>query len=81
MPLHRVTVFVVHDENPADYEWVLRWLERWRSEARMVDYSSGGWEHSWDVEAPELAVAEVPERMLCTSKWATWPRAWPEAGV
>jgi hypothetical protein len=37
---------------------------------RVVNYSSGGWEHLWNVEAPSEAVAEVPEHLLCESEWS-----------
>lgn len=67
----RITIFVLHDHDDADYVWVLDWLERWGELVTVADYSTGGWEHLWDVEAPATAVAEVPADWLCSSEWAT----------
>jgi hypothetical protein len=48
---------------------VTAWLERWKPAVRVAGYSTGGWEHHWDVEGPEAAIAEVPARLLCASAW------------
>jgi hypothetical protein len=72
MDLKRITLFAddPDDERPADYVWVEAWLERWKGQVRVVDYSTGGWEHLWDVEAPPEAAAEIPEHLLCGSAWS-----------
>jgi hypothetical protein len=70
--LTRITLYADHSgDGPSEhYLWVVAWLERWDGHVRVADYSTGGWEHLWDVEAPAEAVAEVPEYMLCSSRWA-----------
>jgi len=77
MDLIRITLFADDPGNhpSADYAWVGSWLKRWKDQVRVVDYSTGGWEHLWDVEAPAEAVAEVPEHILCASEWSN-----PELG-
>ena len=49
------------------------WLEKWREAVRIENYSSGGWQHCWDVEAPLGALKELPKRLFCFSDWATYP--------
>lgn len=72
--LKRISIFVgdFDDEPSADYLWVAAWLERWKHVLRVENYSSGGWEHIWDIEAPEAVVAEVPEHLFCASEWSGW---------
>jgi hypothetical protein len=72
MPLKRITIFV-DDSGPTssdDYLWVEEWLSRWWSQVRIARYSTGGYEHLWDVEASDEAISEVPEHMHCTSDWS-----------
>ena len=71
--LKRITIFVLHHDDASDYEWVAAWIIKWKREFKLTvhDYSTGGWEHIWDIEASEEAVAEVPEDYLCDSEWAT----------
>jgi hypothetical protein len=71
-PLKRITIFVLHDEDDSDFKWVQAWIKRWKSvdKLRIEEYSSGGWEHLWDIEASEEAVAEVPKNYLCDSEWS-----------
>lgn len=78
MDFKRITLFSddPNDEQSADYVWVQAWLERWKGKVRVVDYSTGGWEHLWDVEAPPEAAAEVPDRLLCASAWSNSEPAW-----
>lgn len=54
----------------ADVQWVRAWLVRWQSRVRVANYSSGGWEHLWNVEGPPQAIAEVPTHLLCDSEWS-----------
>lgn len=70
-PLKRITIYVDHVDTAADFEAVTAWLNKWEGQARVHDYSTGGWEHTWDVEAPAAAVAELPDEWLCASNWAT----------
>lgn len=58
--LRRITLFADDsgDEPSADYLWVEAWLKRWEGQVRVAHYSTGGWEHVWDVEAP-AADAEI----------------------
>ena len=37
----------------------------------MVDYSTGGWENIWDIEADLVTIAEMLEFYLCASELAT----------
>ena len=60
------------DEPSEDYKWVIAWLERWKTALRVENYSTRGWEHTWDIEAPEDAIAEVPNNFLCASEWSGW---------
>ena len=71
--LKRISIFVLHDDDATDFEWVQAWIIKWKSkfELTVVHYSSGGWEHYWDIEASAEAIAEVPENYLCASEWAT----------
>lgn len=70
--LQRISIFVLHDEDSTDYDWVKAWIKRWKltDKLRVQDYSSGGWEHYWDIEASKEAVAEVPVDYLCDSEWS-----------
>jgi hypothetical protein len=70
--LRRLTIFAddAGETTSDDVLWVCDWLERWKSKVHVADHSSGGWEHLWDVEGPEEAIAEVPERLHCCSEWA-----------
>ena len=68
------TIFADHpDRNSADFDLVRAWLERWRDSVRVADYSTGGWEHLWNVDAPLNALKELPKRFFCASEWAEYP--------
>ena len=71
--LKRITIFVMHDEDSTDYDWVSAWIIKWRVDfqLRVVDYSTGGWEHLWDIEASDAAIAEVPLDYICGSAWSS----------
>jgi hypothetical protein len=68
--LKRFTIFVMHGDDEADYEAALAWFERFRDQVNVVEYSTGGWEHLWHIEATPEAIAEVPEAWLCDSEWS-----------
>jgi hypothetical protein len=70
--LQRITIYADDSgsEPSADAQWVLAWLARWGGEVRVANYSSGGWEHVWDVEGPPRAIAEVPDHLRCGSEWS-----------
>lgn len=70
--LRRITIFADDsgDKPSKDFLWVKAWLERWKAKVRVANYSSGGWEHLWDVEGPEETLAEVLDHLLCSSEWA-----------
>lgn len=57
------------EERPPEFVWVQQWLERWKDEVRVVDYSTGGWEHLWNVEGPVEALREVPMEIRCAGEW------------
>ncbi|QER39916.1 hypothetical protein F2A31_09385 [Acinetobacter suaedae] len=69
--MKRITIFVMDADSSDDVDQVGAWLEKWKDSVNVVDYSTGGWEHCWDIEATLDAVAEVPEQWLCCSEWAT----------
>ena len=71
--LKRITIFAgdFGDQPSEDYKWVIAWLERWKPAVRVANYSTGGWEHIWNIEDPEAAIAEVPKHLLCWSEWST----------
>ena len=68
-----ISIFVMHDDDPRDFNWVQAWIERWilADKLRIADYSTGGWEHYWKIEACAEAIAEGPADYLCASEWAT----------
>jgi hypothetical protein len=75
--LRRITIFVLHhddagNDDASHYAWVHAWIIKWKSQFQLtvVDYSSGGWEHSWDIEATQEAISEVPADYLCDSEWS-----------
>jgi hypothetical protein len=69
--LKHITIFVLHDEDSSDFDWVCAWLEKWAGQVTITDYVTGGWEHLWDVAAPQAAMSEIPEDYLCASAWST----------
>ena len=65
-----LTIFVMHGDDDTDYKLAIAWFEKWAAEVNVVDYSTGGWEHLWDIEATPNAAASVPEDWLCSSEWS-----------
>jgi hypothetical protein len=66
----RATIFVMHDEDSDDLDVVTAWLEKWEGKVRVANHSTGGYEHIWDVEGPQEAIAELPKEWLADSKWS-----------
>jgi hypothetical protein len=66
----RITVFIEHDDSDKDYLFMKSWLDKWANSIKVQKYSTGGWEHIWDIDAPETAVNEIPKGWLCSSDWA-----------
>jgi hypothetical protein len=70
----RVTLYADHpDDDRTDHDFIDAWLTRWSGEVTIADYSTGGWEHIWDIEAPRHAIQEIPKRFFCSSDWANYP--------
>jgi hypothetical protein len=71
--LKRISIFVLHHDDSSDFDWVHAWIIKWKSQFALsiAHYSSGGWEHSWDIEATQEAINEVPQDYLCDSAWST----------
>ncbi len=71
--LKRISIFVLHNEDSSDFDWMEAWIKKWKNlnKLKVADYSTGGWEHYWDIEAVQEAIEEVPEEYLCASEWAT----------
>lgn len=70
--MKKITIFVLHDDDASDCDWVSAWIIKWKSEFKLTvhDYSTGGWEHLWDIEASQEAINEVRKNYLCDSKWS-----------
>jgi hypothetical protein len=66
----RITVYIDHVDDSSDFEFMAAWLVKWKSSLHIENYSSGGWEHIWDLEVPLKAVEEIPNNWLCSSEWA-----------
>lgn len=66
----RATIYVDHVDSSHEFDAVRAWLKKWEGKVRVADYSTGGYEHLWDIEGPEEAIAELPTEWLCDSKWS-----------
>jgi hypothetical protein len=62
------------DGSPPDLVLVSGWLEKWKGTVSVKNYSTGGWEHCWDVESPLVALRDIPKRLFCLSDWANYPQ-------
>jgi len=71
MSSDRASIFVMDgDDTPSEgFRWVVEWMTRWEGQLRIARYSSGGWEHSWDIEGPKAAIAQIPHDYLSESDW------------
>jgi hypothetical protein len=67
---HKVTIYVDHLEDSREFDQVQEFLARWKTQITVADYSTGGWEHIWDLLVPEDALAEIPQYWLCASEWS-----------
>jgi len=54
--MKRITIYVDHVDSSADFDRVEAWLKKWKNRIIVADYSTGGWGHCWDIEAPSEAV-------------------------
>ena len=68
--MKKATIYVDHVDSPKDFDFVQAWLKKWEGEVHVVDYSTGGWEHIWDIEVSNEALSEIPADWLCSSKWS-----------
>ena len=67
----RATLYADHpDDDDRDFLLVRNWIEKWGPSIKVYDYSTGGWEHLWNVEATEEALNDSPDRFRCASEWA-----------
>ena len=75
-PPLRATLFLMDpdDRPPPEFHLVQAWFEKWKGVVKEVHYSSGGWEHCWDVEGPLVAFRDIPKRLFCLSDWANYPQ-------
>jgi hypothetical protein len=69
----RATLFVaiIDPEGEEDYRWVQEWFDRWGERVRIERDSSSDPDFLCDVEGPAEAIAEIPERILCSSEWSS----------
>ena len=60
---------------PGEQDLLLDWLDRWRGDLRACSENTGCGccVDSFDVEAPEQALAELPRHMLVCSAWPDLP--------
>jgi len=68
----RLTIFADDAGNAmsADAAWVFAWLEQNNGAVEICEYSSGGYEHLWNVKGTEHILEQVPERLQCGSEWS-----------
>jgi hypothetical protein len=69
----RATILAMVD-NEGEYELAGAWIERWRDRMSVCPDEPGGClccVASWDVDAPDEALAELPQSMLAGSDWVT----------
>lgn len=71
MTRKRATIYIDHVDDDSDFVFMQAWLEKWKDEVHIDHYSSGGWEHVWDIEASDEALSEIPEDWFCASDWVT----------
>lgn len=88
MDKDRATIFVMDADDTAskEFRWVVDWMTRWEGKLSIAHYSTGGWEHSWDVEGPKDAIQEIPHDYLSESDWikrtkSGWKVTKPGPGV
>jgi hypothetical protein len=71
----RATIFVaiIGPDGDEDYRSVQLWFARWGDRVRIEKDCSSDPDFLCDVEGPPEAIAEIPERMLCSSRWSNEP--------
>ena len=57
------------DDPRSDRARIDRWLSQWGN-AVLLDKET---EYTWELEAPLVALRELPRQMFITSDWATYP--------
>ena len=69
---HRATLYMESsDDSAGDGALFDGWLRKWKPSAALAKTT----EYHWDVEAPLVALRELPRRMFTLSEWATYPAA------
>lgn len=63
--MKKVTIYIDHVDDDKDFIFMHKWFEKWKDSVRIENYSSGGWEHIWDIEGSEEAIAEIPKEWIC----------------
>lgn len=58
------------DETSDEYIAAKKWLKKWEADVEIVEYSTGGWEHIWDVIGTRQAIEDLPDMISCSSDWA-----------
>jgi hypothetical protein len=66
-------VEIIDPDVEEDYRSVQLWFARWGDRVRIEKDSSSDPDFLCDVEGPAEAIAEIPERMLCGSRWSNEP--------
>lgn len=71
---HKATILAMNPgEHPSEeYTLVEKWLEKWQDQVIVADYSSGGWEHMWNVSGSKQAIDAIPAKLRCASRWTNW---------
>jgi hypothetical protein len=66
-----VVAFIDHE---GEFELAESWVTRWRTRMSVCPDEPGGClccVASWDVDAPDQALAELPKEMLAGSAWVS----------
>ena len=71
--LLKASLYVDDVDDSSDFLRVKGWLEKWGPTVTVRQYSTGGWEHCWNVEVPLQALFELPKAFFCASAWADYP--------
>jgi hypothetical protein len=66
----KITIYVDQIDDSIEFDQVQEFLTRWKSAITIADYSTGGWEHTWNLIIHDDAIQEIPKHWLCSSEWA-----------